>query len=95
MVGLKIQPHLGGPAEVAFEAQGGIDSDSPLAFDDFIDAPGRHADVFGNAVFRKAKWGEEVFLEDLAGMNGSVCFHGNGFSGNRRFLPHAARPFSR
>ena len=40
VVRLEIEPHCGRPAEVAFETQGGIDGDRPLALDDLIDADG-------------------------------------------------------
>ena len=42
MVRLKIEPDCGRPAEVAFETQGGIDGDRPLALDDLIDAARGH-----------------------------------------------------
>ena len=54
MVRLEIEPYIGRPTEVAFEAQGGVHGESALAFHDLIDAPGRDADVFGYAVFREA-----------------------------------------
>jgi len=76
VVGLAVEPHLGRPAEVAFDAQGGIDGDSPLALDDFIDAPGRDSDVLSDPAFRQPERDQEVFAEDFTGMNGSVCFHG-------------------
>ncbi len=75
VVGLEIEPHFGGPAEVAFEAQGGVHGEGAFAFYDLVDAAGRDADVFGDAVFRKAKGDEEILAENLSGMNGSVCFH--------------------
>lgn len=76
IVGLEVQPDLGGPAEVAFEPQGAIDRERPLALHDFIDAPGRDADVFSHPVFRKTEGDQEVLAENFAGMNGGVCFHG-------------------
>lgn len=78
VVGLEVKPDFGGPAEVALEAERGIGSDGPLAFDDFIDAPGRDANILCQAVFGKAQRGEEIFAQDFAGMDGSECFHGSG-----------------
>lgn len=84
MVRLEIEPYIGGPTEVAFEAQGGVHGESSLAFHDLIDAPGRDADVFGYAVFREAKGDQEILAENFARMNRSVRFH-FGISDNRRF----------
>ncbi len=54
MVRLEIEPHIGGPAEVAFEPQGGVHGEGALALHDLVDAPGRDANVLGDAVFREA-----------------------------------------
>ena len=76
VVGLEIQPHVGGPSEVAFEPQGGINSEGALALHDFVDAPGRNADVLGYTLFRESKGNQEILAENLSGMIGGVRFHG-------------------
>jgi hypothetical protein len=75
VVGLEIEPHIGWPAEVAFEAQGGVHGEGPLALDDLVDAPGRDANVLRDAVFREAKGNQEILAENLTRMNGSMRFH--------------------
>jgi hypothetical protein len=75
VVGLEIEPHLGWPSEIAFEAQGGIHGEATRALDDFVDSPGRDTDVLGDPVFRQTKGHQEILAEDFAGMNGSMCFH--------------------
>jgi hypothetical protein len=37
VLGLEIEPHLGWPSEIAFEAQGGIHGEATLTLDDFVD----------------------------------------------------------
>ena len=76
VVGLEIEPHLGWPSEIAFEAQGGIHGEGTLALDDFVDPPGRDADVLGYPVFRKTEGDQEILAQDFAGMDGRMCFHG-------------------
>jgi len=76
VVGLEIEPHPGRPAEIAFEAQRRIDGQRALAFDDFVDAPGRDPDILGDTVFRKSERDEKILAQDFAGMNGCMRFHG-------------------
>ena len=52
VVELEIEPHLGWPSEIAFEAQGGVHGETALALDDFVDPPRRDTDVLGHPVFR-------------------------------------------
>ena len=55
VVGLEIEPHLGWPSEIAFEAQGGIHGEATLTLDDFVDSPGRDTNVLGDPVFRQTE----------------------------------------
>lgn len=48
---MEVEPDFSGPLEIAGEAQGGVGSDSALAFNDLIDATRGNADFFGDAVF--------------------------------------------
>ena len=50
VVRLEIEPHISGPAEVAFEAQCGVHGEGALALDDLVDAPGRDANVLGDTI---------------------------------------------
>ena len=52
VVGLEIEPHLGWPSKIAFEAQGGVHGETTLTLDDFVDSPGRDTDVLGHSIFR-------------------------------------------
>ena len=76
MVGLEIKPHFGRPAEIPFESQGCIHGKGTLTLHYLVDASRWDTNVLGNSVFRKPKRYQEVLAENLAGMNGSVCFHG-------------------
>lgn len=67
---LQVEPNLGGPAEVAFEAERGVDRDGSFAFDDFVDTARRNSDVFGETVFREAERKEKILTEDFAGVDG-------------------------
>jgi len=49
-VSLQIDPALRVGAEVGAKSKGRIHSDAAQTFDDFIDAPGRHIDRFGQRV---------------------------------------------
>lgn len=45
--------------------------------DDLVDASGRDSDLNGETMLSQAQWCEELFLEDLAWMEGLVdCGHG-------------------
>jgi len=76
VVSLEVEPHLGRPLEILFEAQGGIYRDGTLALHDLIDAARRDSNIFRHAIFGQAKWKEKVLTEDFAGMDGGMCFHG-------------------
>ncbi len=67
---LQIEPNLRGPAEVAFEAERGVDCDGSFAFDDFVDAARWYSDVFGESVFREAEREEKILTQDFAGVDG-------------------------
>ena len=64
---LPAQPPTVAEAEVAAEPKVSVCRDGALARDDFADPLCRYADVFGEAVLRKAKWLEEFFFKHLAG----------------------------
>ena len=67
-------PECVGLAEEDAEADGHGWSDGPLAEDDLVDPPQRHADGAGHGVLRDAHGLEIFFQQDLAGGDGS--FHG-------------------
>ena len=67
---LEVEPNLCGPAEVAFETQGGIDRDGAFAFDDLVDAAWWNSDVFGETVFRESERDEEILAQNFAGVDG-------------------------
>lgn len=73
---LQVEPNLGGPAEVAFEAERGVDRDGAFTFDDFVDAAWWHSDVFCETVFREAERKKKILTEDFAGVDGEMLFHG-------------------
>ena len=66
---LPAQPPTVAEAEVAAESKVSVSRDRALARDDFADPLRGYADVFGEAVLRKAKWLEELFLKHLTGRN--------------------------
>ena len=89
-VGLKVEPELRGDAKIASETQGSIRRDAPLPVDDFIDSPGRDADVLCQSVLRDAHGLEELFHENLAGMDGRYLHfsHAHTPSDSPGFLRH-------
>lgn len=65
-VALKIEPELRGDAKVASETQRSVCRDAPVAMNNFVDPPGRDADVLRQAVLRNAHRLEELLHKDLA-----------------------------
>ena len=55
VVSLEVQPYIGGPFEIAGEAQRGIDRDRTLALHDLVDAAGWNADVLGDALLNQGE----------------------------------------
>ena len=53
VVALQIEPYFGRPTEIPLESQGGVHGEGAFTLHDFVDAAGRHANLFRHAVFRK------------------------------------------
>jgi hypothetical protein len=72
--GLKIQPEPLACAEEPGKPQGSIRGDIPLPMNYFVDAPCGDADALGQSVLADFHWAQELFQEDLAGVNGRRLF---------------------
>ena len=72
---LKIQPELGRQVEVAAKSQGRIGADPPLAENNVVGARHRHVKLLRQAIGSDTKRIEELFLEDLPGMNRGIRRH--------------------
>ena len=70
VVGLKVEPELRGGAKGARQAQSGIGGDAALALDDGVDAIRRDAQGARQGILADAQRLEELFQQDLAGVNG-------------------------
>src|SRR4051812_19213455 len=79
---LEMEPESFGRAEVPGEAQGGIRANPSFSLHDLIDPPGRHADVPGQPILADLQRPEEIFLQDLTGMDWGqlVVRHGDSSS---------------
>ncbi len=73
---LEVKPDFGRPLKISVESQGGVGGNGALAFDNFIDAARRNADILGKPIFRQAKRKQKVLAENLSGVDGGVFFHG-------------------
>ena len=69
---LQIQPELGLDAKVTAEAQGRVRSNGAFAVHDLIDAPRVDADVLGQTILADSHGVHEIFLQDLAGVDGGI-----------------------
>ena len=66
---LQADPELGGVAEVAGKAQGGVRGDAAFAADEIVDARGGDVKMLGEAVGGQAEGFHELGEENLAGMD--------------------------
>ena len=65
MMSLQVQPEFGSHAEIAPQAQGGVRRNGPLAFDNFVDAARRHAQVFRQPVLGDIHGPEKLLGQDF------------------------------
>jgi hypothetical protein len=72
--GLKIQPEPLACAKEPGQPQGGIRGDIPLPVNNLVDASRRDADTLGQPVLADFHRAQELFQEDLAGVNGRRLF---------------------
>jgi hypothetical protein len=70
MAGLDIQPETLGGAEVPGQAQCSVGRHGALAEDDFVDPPGRHADILGQLVLADLQRLQELLEKNLTGRGG-------------------------
>ncbi len=70
MAALQADPELGGVAEVAAQAQGGVRGDAALAPDKIVYARCGDMKILGEAVGGQAEGLHEFGMEDLPGMDG-------------------------
>jgi len=66
---LEMEPESFRGAEVQGEAQRCVRGDAPFPMHDLVDPAGRNADLASQPVLADRQRTEEVFLEDLAGMD--------------------------
>lgn len=71
---LEADPELGGVAEVAAEAQGGVGGDAALAADQVVDARRGDVEFLGETVGGEAEGFHELREENLAGMDSEGDF---------------------
>jgi len=69
VVGLAAKPPAIAQSEVPAQPQIRICRDRALSSDDVADSLGRDSDVLREAVLRKAKWLQELFLQHFSGRN--------------------------
>ena len=72
-LGLDIQPETRRLAEIAAQAQRGVEGDRPPAVDDFMDPARRHAQGAGERVLGERQRLHVVFEEDFPGVRWSGC----------------------
>jgi len=68
--GLELHPELGAIAEVVGKAKGCIGRDAAAPQHDLVDAPGRHTKIYRQPVLAEPVGSEELFREDLTGVDG-------------------------
>jgi len=71
---LEVEPELGRDAEIPSQSQGRVGRNAPVAMNDFIDSPGRHADVICQPVLGNAHWLQKLLHEHFARMDGRYFF---------------------
>lgn len=76
VVGLQSEPESFAGAQRGGEANGGVGGHAAFAEDDLIDAAWRNVGGAGEGVLADAKWDQEFFEQNFAGMNVGQGLHG-------------------